>query len=50
MERNGARVPRSRSIDSSPFEASWMLKVKATGGTDSGKLLSAEEYSGKTGH
>jgi glycine cleavage system H protein len=37
-------------VNRDPFEAGWMLKVKATGGTDSGKLLSAEEYSGKTGH
>jgi glycine cleavage system H protein len=37
-------------VNRDPFEAGWMLKVKATAGTDSGKLLSAEEYSGKTGH
>jgi glycine cleavage system H protein len=36
-------------VNRDPFEAGWMLKVK-TDGNDSGKLLSAEEYSSKTGH
>jgi glycine cleavage system H protein len=36
-------------VNRDPFEAGWMLKVK-TDGADSGKLLSAEEYSSKTGH
>jgi glycine cleavage system H protein len=37
-------------VNSDPFGAGWMIKLKATAPGDAGKLLSAADYEKKTGH
>jgi glycine cleavage system H protein len=37
-------------VNREPFAAGWMIKVKVTGPGEVDKLLSADDYSKKTGH
>ena len=37
-------------VNTDPFNAGWMLKVKVTNKDEVNKLLSADEYLKKTGH
>ena len=37
-------------VNRDPYQAGWMIKLKATNPDDVNKLLSAEEYLQKTGH
>ena len=37
-------------INSDPFGAGWMIKIKATDPSQASKLLSAADYEKKTGH
>jgi len=38
------------AVNSDPYEAGWMIKVKAANPAEVDKLLSADEYLKKTGH
>jgi glycine cleavage system H protein len=37
-------------VNRDPYEAAWMIKIKVTNPAEAGKLLSLEDYKGKTGH
>jgi len=37
-------------VNSDPFGAGWMIKLKATNASDASKLLSAADYDKKIGH
>jgi len=37
-------------VNRDPYEAGWMIKLKATNASDVNKLLSSDEYLAKTGH
>ncbi len=37
-------------VNSDPFNAGWMIKLKATDPSQASKLLSAADYEKKTGH
>jgi glycine cleavage system H protein len=37
-------------VNRDPYQAGWMIKLKATNPADVNKLLSVEEYLQKTGH
>lgn len=38
------------TVNRDPYEAGWLIKLKATNPADVNKLLSVEEYLKKTGH
>ena len=37
-------------VNSDPYNAGWMIKIKATDPSQAGKLLCAADYLKKTGH
>jgi len=44
------KLPDLDLLTSSPFDAGWMIKVKATNPDEAKKLLNADDYLKKTGH
>jgi glycine cleavage system H protein len=47
---NDALTSEPGLVNRDPYEAGWMIKLKATNPADVDKLLSSAEYLAKTGH
>src|SRR5262249_4736421 len=49
-EVNGELAKNPALVNTDPYNAGWMIKVKASNPDEAKKLLSADDYLKKTGH
>jgi glycine cleavage system H protein len=49
VEVNSALVDQPQVVNDDPYEAGWMIKIKAADATAIDQLLSAEQYAEQTG-
>ena len=49
VEVNGELIDQPQSVNDDPYDAGWMIKIRATDSTVLDSLLTAEQYSEQTG-
>jgi glycine cleavage system H protein len=49
VEVNSSLVDQPQSVNDDPYEAGWMIKIRAQDSGELGKLLTAEQYAEQTG-
>jgi glycine cleavage system H protein len=49
VEVNAELVDQPQSVNDDPYEAGWMIKIRADDGAQIERLLTAEQYSEQTG-